>query len=53
VKKSLRNAIVVALFVSVASFALAAPGTGAPQPQISHLSSLSIAVAAVLSILGL
>ncbi len=52
-KKSLRNAIVAALFVSVASFALAAPGTGAPQPQVSDLSSVSIAVAALLSILGL
>jgi hypothetical protein len=52
-KKSLRVAIVVALFVSVASFALAAPGGGAPQPQVSQLSSLSIAVAAILSLLGL
>lgn len=51
-KKSLRNAVVVALFVSVASFALAAPGGGVPQPQVSHLSTLSIAVAAFLSVLG-
>jgi hypothetical protein len=52
VKKSLRNAVVIALFVSVASFALAAPGGGAPQPQVSHLSSLSVAFAAFLSVLG-
>jgi hypothetical protein len=52
-KMSLRNAVVVALFVSVASFAMAAPGGGIPQPQVSHLSSFSIAVAAVLSLLGL
>jgi hypothetical protein len=51
-KMSLRNALVVALFVSAASFALAAPGGGAPQPQVSHLSSVSIAIAAFLSLLG-
>jgi hypothetical protein len=54
-KMSLRNAIVVvALFVVAPTILFAFPtGGGAPQPQVSQLSSFSIAVAAILSLLGL
>jgi hypothetical protein len=50
-KKSLRVALVVAVFASVAPFALAAPGGGMPQPQVS--GALTVAVAVILSFLGL
>lgn len=51
--KYLRFALVIALVASAAPLALANPGGGMPQPQISDLSTVSVAVAAVLSILNL
>ena len=54
-KKSMRIALTVAVLASLAPIALAfsAPGGGNPQPQVSDLTSVSLAVAAVLSLLGL
>jgi hypothetical protein len=52
VKKSLRIALTVAVLACLAPIALAAPGGGAPQPQVSELSKLSIAITAFLSLLG-
>jgi hypothetical protein len=50
-KKSLRVALAVAVFASLAPFALANPGGGIPQPQVS--SAFTVAVAAILTVLGL
>jgi hypothetical protein len=50
-KKSLRVVLAVAVFASLASIALAAPGGGMPQPPPQ--SSISLAVTVILSVLGL
>ena len=50
-KKSLRVALVVAVFASLASIALASPGGGAPVPPPQ--SSISLAITAILFVLGL
>jgi predicted outer membrane protein len=53
-KNTLRNALVVALLLSLSSFAVAQDPTGSmPQPQIAHSSVLAAAVSVISTILSL